>query len=103
MRTHILLVSSILAVAVGIGADAPQNQSAAKQSNPGASKIESHWLDLADPDASKAYRAMLALKQSPKETIAHIAKHLTLAVAPDERRVELWIADLGSDSFATRE
>ena len=61
------------------------------------------WNDLADVDGAKAYRAILTLTKTPKETVAFIAGKLEPAVAPDPRKVERLIEDLKSETFAVRE
>jgi len=66
-------------------------------------EAEAMWSDLADRDAAKAYRAVVRLTISPRETCMLLDKHLqpVRGVSP-ERLAEL-VRDLDSDRFAARE
>ncbi len=68
-----------------------------------AAKIESLWNDLADADATNAYRAIMALTKIPKGTVAFLAASLEPALAPDAKMVDGLLQDLSSETFAVRE
>jgi WD40 repeat protein len=70
---------------------------------PVTGNIEGKWNDLADQDAVKAYRAIWALKKTPKETVTQMEEKLKPVVAPDPRKVESLLDDLNSESFAVRD
>jgi WD40 repeat protein len=62
------------------------------------------WADLADPDAGRAYRALLALVDAPGAAIPLIRARLkALPAPPDRKQLEKLIALLDSDEFARRE
>jgi hypothetical protein len=66
-------------------------------------QLDACWLDLADKDAAKAYRAMCRLIAAPADALALLRPHLKPVEGVDERRIERWIADLDADAFAVRE
>src|SRR5665213_2333730 len=66
------------------------------------SKVSDLWSQLASPDEGKATRALLALAGRPKEAVAFLGQHLK-AVKVDKAKVARWLAQLGDDTFATRE
>jgi len=66
------------------------------------SALESHWKDLASPDADKAYRAVWSLCETPGRTAAFLKARLHPVVVPDPKRVAALINDLGSEQFAVR-
>jgi len=68
----------------------------------GLRALESLWLDLADTDAAKAYRAMCILTAKPGESAPFLGNRLKPAQAPDAKTVERFVADLGSDKFSVR-
>jgi hypothetical protein len=61
------------------------------------------WTDLISTDAARAYRAMQELMSSPGESVKLLSKHLEPVPAPDTKRQAALIAELGSETFATRE
>jgi RNA polymerase sigma factor (sigma-70 family) len=60
------------------------------------------WSELANVDAGKAYRAMVALRSSPAECVAQLAQHLQPAPTLDRQRLNRLLADLDSNNFAVR-
>jgi WD40 repeat protein len=98
------MVPILIVIAFLIRVDSPApDQSQDKDRGPAGGNLKGHWRDLADPDASKAYQAILALTQTPRETVLYIAGQLKPALAPDPRKVEQLIADLNSATFGVRE
>src|SRR5205823_3023971 len=61
------------------------------------------WAELADKDAAKAYRAVLALAARPAEAVPLVRAKLKPRPGPDEKRLAKLLADLDSDDFETRE
>ncbi len=61
------------------------------------------WAELADKDAAKAYRAVLALAARPAEAVPLVQARLKPRPGPDEKRLAKLLADLDSDEFQTRE
>ncbi len=68
-----------------------------------ADECEALWMDLANEDAAKAYRAIQAFSAAPAQTPAFFAKHLRPARTADKADVDRWIAALDSDNFNERE
>src|SRR5579883_187941 len=68
-----------------------------------AKERDACWLDLADKDAAKAYRAMCQLIATPADALALLRPRLKPVKGVDEKRIERWIADLDADAFAVRE
>jgi RNA polymerase sigma factor (sigma-70 family) len=60
------------------------------------------WTDLAEANASKAYRAIWALSDDPR-AVGFLRKNLSPAVRPDKAHVAKLIAELDSNQFAVRE
>jgi WD40 repeat protein len=61
------------------------------------------WAELADKDAAKAYRAVLALAARPAETVPLVQARLKPRPGPDAKRLAKLLAELDSDDFETRE
>jgi WD40 repeat protein len=61
------------------------------------------WAELADKDAAKAYRAVLALAARPAEAVPLVRAKLKPRPGPDEKRLAKLLADLDSDDFETRQ
>jgi hypothetical protein len=61
------------------------------------------WLDLADKDAARAYRAMCQLIAAPADALSLLRPRLKPVEGVDEKRIERWIAGLDADAFALRE
>src|SRR5207249_871391 len=50
-----------------------------------------------------AYRASWQLVKQPKEAVLLLGKHLTPAAAPDAAKIQAWLVDLSSTTFAVRD
>jgi RNA polymerase sigma factor (sigma-70 family) len=61
------------------------------------------WNDLASDDAPRGYQAMRILVLSPADAVTVLAAHLHPAAAPDAKRIDKLIANLDSETFATRD
>jgi WD40 repeat protein len=68
-----------------------------------AEELNRCWADLAHVDAVRAYRSILALTGSPKETIALLKERLQPVKAVESKRAAPLIAALDSDQFAERD
>jgi hypothetical protein len=68
-------------------------------------KLETLWNDLGSDDGKKAFRAVRALAQRPKEALPLVTKQLqALAVLDDStERIAKLIGELDSDDFAVRD
>jgi WD40 repeat protein len=67
------------------------------------SQPETLWLDLANEDPSKAYRAVLALAATPAQSLVLLRNKLQPAPNPDRAHIEKLVADLDSPQFPQRE
>ncbi|HEY7158533.1 MAG TPA: sigma-70 family RNA polymerase sigma factor [Gemmataceae bacterium] len=61
------------------------------------------WSDMADSDASKAYRAMRTLFAAGEQAVSFLKGRLRRAAAIDERRIDRLIADLDCEEFVVRQ
>jgi hypothetical protein len=62
------------------------------------------WRDLAHANTSKGYLAFWTLVHAPKHSVPMILSKAAARKAPDNAaQVRLWIAELDSDQFASRE
>jgi WD40 repeat protein len=61
------------------------------------------WADLAEADASKAYRAISALAAAPRDCLPMLKERLKAIPTADAQRVEKLIGELDAEDFATRE
>lgn len=68
-----------------------------------AQQVEELWTDLADSDAGKAHRAILALRTAPKQVVPLLQERLRPAAAPEPQKLSQLIADLDSNEFAVRQ
>lgn len=59
------------------------------------------WRALADEDAAVAYEAICAM--AARREVAFLAKQLQPVVGPERAKVDRLVADLDSDTFATRQ
>jgi WD40 repeat protein len=75
------------------------------QTKPGltAKDLERLWADLADSDAEKAFRAIVALTAAPAETIAFFKVHLKPVAPVEPKRLEELLSDLDSPKYAVRD
>jgi WD40 repeat protein len=73
---------------------------------PTGQELDRLWADLATEDASRAYQSIWALVAAPSRSVpylqtrVHPSPDLSL---DDQRRVEQWITELGSEDFSQRE
>jgi WD40 repeat protein len=76
---------------------------------PGASadlspeELKSYWADLASEDAGKAYQAICALSEAPRQTAAYFQEPLRPTLSPDPNRIDKLITDLDNRQFTVRE
>jgi WD40 repeat protein len=69
-----------------------------------ADRLRTLWIDLADAEPGRAYRAVAALAEAPGPAVGLLKERLkALVERPDPRRLEKLIEDLESDTFAVRE
>ena len=68
-----------------------------------AAELDRCWTDLAHADAVRAYRSIVALTGSPKDTVAFLKDHLQPLTPADPQRVRPLLAALDSDRFAERD
>ena len=60
---------------------------------------ETLWSSLADSDASRAYQAITALRETPAQTVPFLQRHLHPARTPDSRQIARLMNDLDSPDF----
>src|SRR5262249_46916303 len=65
-------------------------------------ELDTHWGELAEADAARAYRAVWDLAAAP-EALPFLKQRLAPVPAPDARRLQKALADLDSESFARRQ
>jgi WD40 repeat protein len=68
-----------------------------------ADLLAGSWKDLASKDAGVAYSALWQLVQHPGPAVKMLRQELKPAVPPDEAKIQQWMVDLASDTFAVRE
>jgi hypothetical protein len=68
-----------------------------------ADELDNAWAELAQVDATRAYRALGALVGAPRQAIAFLGAKVRPVAAPDGRRLARLIARLGDDDFAARD
>jgi WD40 repeat protein len=66
-------------------------------------ELKSYWDDLAGEDAAKAYQAICALSEMPRQTAAYFQDRLRPTPSPDPSRIDKLITDLDSRQFMVRE
>ncbi len=66
-------------------------------------QAEALWTALAGADARKAWQAIGALAQAPRQTVPLLRDRLRPAAAADPKQIALWIDQLDSASFKERE
>jgi RNA polymerase sigma factor (sigma-70 family) len=74
----------------------------ARANGASAKELESHWNDLANDDAARAYRAIWALAAAPESSVAFLKERLKPAAPRDAKQVERLIKDLDSEQFDVR-
>jgi WD40 repeat protein len=75
----------------------------ARPSNRSAISMDSLWNDLRAADAARAYRAVWAIADQPREAAAFLRRVIAPVTAENPKRLAELIGDLDSDRFATRE
>jgi hypothetical protein len=68
-----------------------------------AKERDSHWDDLASPDAVRAYRAIWALAGAPKETVPLLKAHLRPIPKVEAGKIARWIEALDDNRFVERD
>lgn len=68
-----------------------------------ADKTDALWTDLAGADAQKAYAAVRALSQSPRQGTALMQERLKAIPIVDEKMLTRLVADLDSNTFVVRQ
>jgi WD40 repeat protein len=66
-------------------------------------QLARHWHDLANRDASQAYRGIIALTGSPAQSVVFLKTHLSPIETSDPKRVAPLLASLDSSRFAERD
>jgi hypothetical protein len=82
-------------------ADTPQQSNRGGALNP--KELEALWSDLANKDATRAYRAIWALVEAPQPALPFLAGRIQPVPLPDGARTERLLADLNSNSFEIRQ
>jgi hypothetical protein len=72
-------------------------------SSPPAARVARWWVQLADPSAEKAYRAMQEMAAHPKAALSLLRKKLRPIETVKAARLERLLAGLGADTFEDRE
>jgi WD40 repeat protein len=65
-------------------------------------ELDALWNDLADPDAPKAYRAIVTMSASPR-AVSYMATRLRPPAPADPARLNRLVADLDGPNFSLRE
>ena len=65
--------------------------------------LETCWTDLASNDAARAFASIRRLLAAPNESVTLLGRKVRPVAAPDVNRLARLIADLDSETFATRE
>lgn len=67
-----------------------------------ANEVDALWSDLVGSDAIKAGKSLYTLAAAPKQVVPFLSEHVKPAAKPDLQKIDQWIADLDSTSFAKR-
>jgi WD40 repeat protein len=78
-------------------------QKDARRGHISTADLEKRWSELADKDASKAYRAVWFFVTAPAQSTPFIAGKLKPVNIADPAAIQRWISDLGSDQYAIRQ
>jgi len=65
--------------------------------------LESAWNDLAKRDAAESFQSEGRFLGAPADAVKFFAERIKPVETLDPKRVERWLADLGSEVFAVRE
>lgn len=96
----ILILLTSLGYAQVAWSSSPQNETSQVQR---AAGLEGYWSDLAQVDAHRAFRAILALTMTPKESVSFLQEKLKTFPGPDTKRTKQLITDLVSGSAGAHE
>src|SRR5262249_6494364 len=66
-------------------------------------ELEALWADLIGDDVPRAFKAIHALRASPKEAVAFLKARLKPAEGVDAKKLARLVADLGSDTYTVRQ
>jgi WD40 repeat protein len=80
-----------------------QGKKPEKEPSLSPAELQARWDELAGADAMKAYQAMWALVNAPRQSIPFLKKYLKQVPHADVKKLDQLIKDLNSDSFATRD
>src|SRR5262249_15651484 len=72
----------------------------------GTRQLQTLWHELADGDASRAYRSIWRMALSPKQALPFLAERLRRVADLDaarQKRADKLLPDLDSDQFAVRQ
>jgi RNA polymerase sigma factor (sigma-70 family) len=75
----------------------------ARREKPTPEVLGAWWVELADEDAPRAYRAVRRLADSADASVPFLRGKLKKVSAPDEARIACLIADLDSNEFRVRD
>jgi hypothetical protein len=67
-----------------------------------AADLDRLWAELADDDAAKAYRAVIALEGDPAHALPYLQQKLVETFRVDKQQIDRLLVALDSDTFATR-
>jgi RNA polymerase sigma factor (sigma-70 family) len=65
-------------------------------------ELDAFWADLADTDASKAFRSIRTLIRAREQAVAFLKDHLRPIPPEAAEKIAAWIADLDNERFETR-
>ncbi len=65
-------------------------------------ELDAFWTDLADADASKAFRSIRTLIRARQQAVSFLKGHLRPIPPASAEKIAAWITDLDSDRFETR-
>jgi RNA polymerase sigma factor (sigma-70 family) len=68
-----------------------------------AEQLEALWTDLANKDATHAYRAIQDLIAAPKQAVPFLAQHVQPQAPVTDKRIAQLIAELDNERFEPRE
>jgi len=78
-------------------------QTSASRRDLGAEELENLWVELGDSDASKAYQAIRALTDVPRQAVPFLREKAQRLAALEPKQVATLLANLDSQLFAVRQ
>ncbi|MCI0460808.1 MAG: hypothetical protein L0Z62_27995 [Gemmataceae bacterium] len=66
-------------------------------------RLKALWEDLAGKDAAKAYKAIWAMVDDPKQSVPFLKERLKAVPTPDAKRLQKLVGDLDHPRFPERE